>query len=336
MKSHLFRRGVRLTRSPVRPFRSWVCVILLSASGACREAPSPSQDLATTMDLMPSADLAPVRQPLLTLVRAGGGGVITSAIGSLRCDSTCDVRVPAGLRLVLRAEADVAAIFAGWSGGCQGSDPTCELTIFQDTRVEAVFGVPGTCDQIRATHPEVSDGEFTLFANKEPARPWQATCLFDTAPARTYLSVPDSPTQNFSHAQGGGGLVGTSLRTHYKKVRIDPERLLVDVQDGAFSTSVGSVAYGSDSPPLLSLRYGDARDCYAPDSQRGSANIDLTGTPFAVAPDSFRIQGYRAAGSTTYSADSKVVNLRGGGYCGVNRVNPGSMDPYSLQLLYQR
>jgi hypothetical protein len=48
----------------------------------------------------------------------------------------------------------------------------------------------------------------------------------------------------------------------------------------------------------------------------GGANIDLTGTPFEVAPDQFVAKGYLPNGTIQYSSGNQVVNVTGGGNCG--------------------
>ena len=78
--------------------------------------------------------------------------------------------------------------------------------------------------------------------------------------------------------------------------------------------------------------------CDATDS--GVANIDLTGTPFAVATGEFLQGGFASSGSSTYSSNKRVVNLTGGGYCGWTCASQATFNPFNdagdfqLSLVY--
>jgi hypothetical protein len=76
-------------------------------------------------------------QPLLGIEIKGSGS------GSVECEVTigreeCSDRYPKGTELILYAEADPAAEFAGWSGACSGKEE-CELTMEGPRTVAANF-----------------------------------------------------------------------------------------------------------------------------------------------------------------------------------------------------
>jgi len=78
---------------------------------------------------------------------------------------------------------------------------------------------------------------------------------------------------------------GATVVTQWTRLAFDPDTLLVDTADFAFATSKGSVNHPNDTPGGLVVTrvpYGVARDCAAPSSTLGTANIDLTGLPFEV------------------------------------------------------
>ena len=111
-------------------------------------------------------------------------------------------------------------------------------------------------------------------------------------------------------------------------VRIDPQTLTVDTTDYTFSSSTGSVEYGFTV--VTQNEYGSASGCSGPFSADGRANIDLTGTPFAVATDQFVTTGFLQGGSADYSSNDQIVNLTGGGNCG----GTVPVNPTALQLVY--
>src|SRR4051812_27766841 len=98
---------------------------------------------------------------------------------------------------------------------------------------------------------------------------------------KEFLLLPrsfDDSTVNFAQTQ--------TVRTHYCAVRLDPATLLVDVGDLSFAKNEGTTStwgmYGTAA-------YGAAAECRG--GQIAHANIDLRGTPFAVADGMSWVQG---------------------------------------------
>jgi len=172
---------------------------------------------------------------------------------------------------------------------------------------------PASCLDIRSAHPGAPDGPYTLNIGHDPAKPWMAFCRNMATTPVEFLSLQHvGPDANFSQYTAGGASAGTSARTQFSKVRIDPATLLVDISDQTFSTSSGTTWNGSTA--VTSMPYGVAMSC--DDTASGVGNIDLTGTPFAVAAGEFVQGGADNSGSATYSSGGRVVSLTGGGYCG--------------------
>jgi hypothetical protein len=165
-----------------------------------------------------------------------------------------------------------------------------------------------------------------LHIGHDLAKGWTAYCRnMATSPAE-YLPLQNvSSSANFSQYTAGGAVSGTNVRTSYTKIRIDPSSLLVDISDQTFSTSTGELIHGGES--VTSMPYGVGMSCDA--SPSGIGNIDLTGTPFAVAADEFEVGGAGSSGSATYSSDNRVVNLSGGGYCGWICATPSTFNPFN-------
>ena len=184
---------------------------------------------------------------------------------------------------------------------------------------------PSSCMEAGAA----TDTDTTLYIGGDQAKSWTAFCHAD----KEYLTVPSSATQNFSQYTAGGSTPGTNIVTKYTKIRIDPGTLKVDATDVTFSTSTGSVSQWPSS-----MTYATAADCMSNSMANGLGNVDLTGTPFSVAPGAFTLGGAGPIGVATYSSGNQVVALTGGGSCGWNAptgVTPASPEAgWSLQLIY--
>jgi serine protease AprX len=73
----------------------------------------------------------------------GTGGVIINPYG-IDCGSTCNAYFLDGTVITLTAEANTGSLFSHWSGGCSGTDETCQLTITGDLTVTATFSLVNT------------------------------------------------------------------------------------------------------------------------------------------------------------------------------------------------
>src|SRR5262249_21368163 len=157
------------------------------------------------------------------------------------------------------------------------------------------------------------DGNYTLYIGHDIHKPWMAFCRDMPGTPSEYLTLAHvGPNVNFSQYTAGGAVDGTNVRTNYSKVRIDPATLLVDISDQTFSSSTGSLIHGGET--VSSMPFGVGMSC--DDTASGVGNIDLGGTPFAVATDEFLVGGYDSSGTATYSNGNRVVTLAGGGFCG--------------------
>ncbi len=195
-----------------------------------------------------------------------------------------------------------------------------------DEAAEALAPPPASCLDIRSGNPSAGDGSYVLNIGHDPAKHWTAFCYNMASAPAEFLSLPHvGPGSNLSSYTAGGASSGTTVVTKYSKVRIDPASLLVDISDQTFTTSTGSVMNGSTT--VTSMPYGVAMSC--DNSASGVGNIDLGGTPFAVATSAFQQGGSLGTGTSTYSGGNRVVNLTGGGYCGWTCSNPATFNPFN-------
>ena len=76
---------------------------------------------------------------VLTVTPKGtGSGTVTSNPSGITCGATCSASFSQGVAVTLTASADTGSIFAGWSGGCQGTG-ICSVTMNSDITVTATF-----------------------------------------------------------------------------------------------------------------------------------------------------------------------------------------------------
>ncbi|ADO75393.1 GON domain-containing protein [Stigmatella aurantiaca] len=193
--------------------------------------------------------------------------------------------------------------------------------------------LPSSCLDIQAIQPEATDGEYTLYANRNPLKPWTAWCHDMAGTPAEYLPLVHTGTSNYSQYTAGGYSPGTSVRTEYTRLRLDPVTLRVTTSDQTFSSSTGQLQHGAQQ--VTSMPYAVAMGC----NRWGVGNVDLRGTPFAVASNTFSRGGASSEGSSfTHSSGNQVVNLSGFGICGwagpLGSYNPFNQSGMPLALVY--
>ena len=212
----------------------------------------------------------------------------------------------------------------GAGAGDHGDQGDVEVEGAEIGSAESALTTPTSCAEVKAEDENAPDGEYMLELALGPA---EIYCDDMAGTPKEYLTLQNtSSSANFSQYTTGGYVGGTSIRTHYTKVRVDLETLRVDISDTTFSTSTGNI--GGETW----MSYGVARNCDWTES--GVANIDLTGTPFAVMPGSFSQVGWYPVGSATYSSDDQIVSLTGGGQCGMTSPTDGTTG-FALPLYFQ-
>jgi hypothetical protein len=76
---------------------------------------------------------------LVSVVAVTGAGTVSDSTGVLACSVACVGQLPPGFVVSLEARADVGWAFAGWSGDCIGSAPSCSLLLDRARQVNASF-----------------------------------------------------------------------------------------------------------------------------------------------------------------------------------------------------
>lgn len=269
-------------------------------------------------------------------------GTSFAIAGAAQFTKRPDANVDSAGEAILTANDQVAVVRGGGGKGSMPGNGTCGWVSLAGGAsaytLTSAFNLalarrdlPRTCAEVLAAQPQATDAEYTLYAGGDARRPWKAYCdgMASGSP-RDYLTLKQtSGDANASTYAVGGGASGTDVKTKFTRVRIDPVSLRVDITDRRFATSSGSVTAGAKT--ITEMPYGVAADCIAAGSATGSANIDLRGTPFAVAPGVFAARGTGGAGSATYSAADRVVAIAGGGACGRFEPAPTSCDLFGTE-----
>jgi hypothetical protein len=189
-----------------------------------------------------------------------------------------------------------------------------------------------SCGDIRRHLVKAPDGDYLLYNN---GNLFTVYCddMSSNMPREYIDLVKTGYGANFSQYTAGGASPGTNVRTMFKRLRINPASLTVDIGDLTFASSTGTFASStgtlehSGSVKVTSMPYGVAMSCTAPQAANGTGNIDLRYTPFQV-NDAFTVGGASAKGSATVQG-KQLVNLAGGGYCGWIAPAPGLYNPFN-------
>lgn len=82
-----------------------------------------------------------VQGDFISVTKAGtGGGNVDSSDKRISCGNKCVAPYTAGSVVTLTAKADSGSSFAGWTGACTGTAPTCSLSINGARSATASFG----------------------------------------------------------------------------------------------------------------------------------------------------------------------------------------------------
>lgn len=212
-----------------------------------------------------------------------------------------------------------------------------------DTDTETNQTIVATCAEYLAENPDTVDGPQTLYVGGDVDKPWDAYCHDMGGTPVEYLTlIHVDGDYNFSQYTSGGGMSGTSVRTYYYKLHINPGTFEVTISDDTFSASTGYLEGVYSTATVSSMCYAAAASCVAAWSAAGVGNINLLGTPFKVADNFCLGGGDQVSGSAPTSGGDQVVDLTGGGYCGWLMACPSGTGnvPYNqgctsaLNLLY--
>jgi GON domain len=182
-----------------------------------------------------------------------------------------------------------------------------------------------SCADIHRHLVKAPDGDYLLYNN---GNLFTVYCDDMSTTPREYIDLTSTgPGANFSQYTAGGASPGKNVTTTFKKLRVNPDNLTVDIGDLTFAWSTGALKH-SGKTLVTSMPYGVAMSCTKPQAANGVANIDLRWTPFQV-NSTFTVGGYLAKGSAVVTQNYQLVNLTGGGYCGWNAPTGAPFNPFN-------
>ena len=200
---------------------------------------------------------------------SGSGRVRAEPVGStgLDCGSSCSTSMVYGALVLLRAEADADSVFAGWSGSCTGTSPTCSFVV---------------------TKPYTTTATFNRRANPPPPPPPPpATPPPPASPPPPPASPPPPPAD-------------TSVDAEIVTARAGRSRLgvrVVQVEVSAQETVVATLTLTRKQRPLATKRFTRVRE--------GERVLTLVvGPRIAKGPATLRIVLADAAGNAMNSSRS--------------------------------
>ncbi|HYD39701.1 MAG TPA: cellulose binding domain-containing protein [Anaeromyxobacter sp.] len=134
---------VTLTATPLAgsAFTSWAgfCGFAGQATTCVVEIGLPSLEIAAIFRLASDPSYLTVNKP------GAGAGLVTSSPEGVYCGSTCSAAFPPGSVVTLTAAVvpGTGSTFAGWTGACTGTSPTCTVTLDQSRYATATFDSSG-------------------------------------------------------------------------------------------------------------------------------------------------------------------------------------------------
>lgn len=183
-----------------------------------------------------------------------GGGTVTSSPEGIDCGSDCTKSYSIEtnpIKVTLRANADTGSYFAGWSGACEGTKPTCTVAMDSDKDVMANFAANPIL-----TVTKSGDGKGTI-----KSAPSGVNCEIDCAGAsvqfkyklRVTLTVK---TDLYSTFLGWGGdcqargTRPTCTMTMDSDKNVTPSFGLPDISVSSSAYDFGSVGMKQSSGPI--------------------------------------------------------------------------------------
>jgi len=151
---------------------------------------------------------------------------------------------------------------------------------------------PATCTEAKTTYRVSVDGPQILYVNGDKTMPWSAYCADMATPKPAeYLELDTRQGEaNFSEFSEGG-YPGFTVKTQFRKIRIDPAELSIDSTDKKFTDRrvISSDISPSTNSQVLSrtvdyMPYAVAESCITGGPElTASANVDLSSSPFEIA-----------------------------------------------------
>jgi len=170
------------------------------------------------------------------------------------------------------------------------------------------------CAQIAEKYPTLGDDEYTLYYQGKEEQPYTVFCQgLKSWEPKEYLTLNYT---NRSGMSAGGYYKGSDVTTTWKKIRINPDTLKVNMHDLTHADTSGSITFKNAKGVVEWTRnyapYGFPSNGNSKGPNKNSyAVIDLRGTPFAVHRDvKWDIHGVRKTGQAVSDEYRQVWEIR--------------------------
>ena len=188
---------VSLTASPTANsfFAGW--------SGACSGTGVCKVTLTQNTSVMASFSTSPV---LVVTLSGSGKGSVASSPSGISCGTTCSADFAPNTQVTLTANAAANSSFAGWTGGCSGTNPTCTVALNASQQVTASFSTASS-----PTLSVIPAGTGTGTVTSNPAGINCGSTCNASFTAGTQVTINATAAANSSFAGwAGGGCSGTA------------------------------------------------------------------------------------------------------------------------------
>lgn len=166
-----------------------ICLVLSSCGGTASSPPPPGSF------------------QLSVQASGAGGGTITSNPAGITCGQSCSASFATGTQITLTEAAGANSSFAGWSGGCSGSNSTCSVTLSASQQVTASFSA--IQNEVALTVTVAGTGTGTV-ASTPAGIACAPTCGGNFTPG-TSVTLTEASAANSSFAGwSGGGCSGSN------------------------------------------------------------------------------------------------------------------------------
>lgn len=209
-----FAPGTRVTMtarpSPGMQFLGWN-----SEGGECQgTSPICTLTIGKQVTLV-SAGFGKVPAPAsykLSYARGGaGGGTLTASVNGaqLPCiGASCSTTQPGGTLITLAARPDDGSTFAGWSGACTGTAPSCSFALRADSTVTASFEKQAA-SQVSLLVTSAGKGTLSARLNGQSVACTVTGCTATGAPG-SVLTVTATPAEGAMFAGWSGVCSGSA------------------------------------------------------------------------------------------------------------------------------
>jgi len=183
-------------------------------------------------------------------VVVGGSGAVGSAPAGISCGTACSKSFAANATVTLTAAASAGSTFAGWSGACAGTSPTCAVTMSAARTVGAAFVAAG------AMKLSVAGGAGGVVTTAPGAIDCGVRCIAGFAPG-TQVSVVATAKHGYRFAGWGGACSGsgtcdltlngdTSVQASFAPIAPGQFALTVhDFGEGTITSAPGGISCGT-------------------------------------------------------------------------------------------